>query len=196
LKSSVLYTVLNIFVLIKLNKNNSLYINLNFFPFNTFCCSDGSYRRDSPPLSPQQSVVALQPNSNPPLTHILTTTAVAPQPPQAAKVAIPKIRRPTVAANTTSAAAAAGPIVLTLGSDGLYYPAPASLLIKAESTAALATATSAALGAATSLPTAITSGTTTPAAAETFRTYCSPLVAGMPTVPIARDAEDVSPHTF
>ena len=100
------------------------------------------------------------------------------------------MRRPVPATNTT----AGGPIVLTLGSDGLYYPAPASLLIKAESTAAAALAgpNNTAL-VATTLPAAETGTLASSSSAySAFRSYCSPMVAGLPTVTTARDADDVS----
>jgi hypothetical protein len=84
--------------------------------------------------------------------------------------------------------------VLTLGSDGLYYPASASsssLLIKAETTPAAAVSQQAA-------PAAVMTANTTasePAAAASysaFRSYCSPMVAGLPTVTTPRGSEDVS----
>lgn len=182
--------------------------------------SDGAYRRDSPPLSPQQSVgltlnttTATAPGS--PITFL----AAAPSASSAAatlsasrfggKIPIPKIKKPL-----PSAAAATGPIVLTLGSDGLYYPASTSLLIKAEAVNGPAVAsttasfqplvaTAPAVAVTTSVPattTAAAAMSETPATSSAsssassysaFRSYCSPLVAGLPTVNTVRDVDDL-----
>ncbi len=125
------------------------------------------------------------------------STTPAPPPPLSfgGKIPIPKMKRPLPSSGR-------GPIVLTLGSDGLYYPASSSsLLIKAETTtptlasAAAVTHQQAASAAVMTASSTAAAATEPPAAAASysaFRSYCSPMVAGLPTVSTPRGSEDVS----
>jgi hypothetical protein len=131
--------------------------------------------------------------SDGPVTFLASTTPAPPPLSFGGKIPIPKMKRPLPSSGR-------GPIVLTLGSDGLYYPAASSssLLIKAETTPALASA-AAATPAAVMTANSTTTAATEPAAAASysaFRSYCSPMVAGLPTVATPRGSEDVSVYFF
>jgi len=101
--------------------------------------STSTSRRNSPPLSPQQSLL-LSPSQPPPLPtqfinysaalHHHTSSTTKAQ--STVKLPIPKIKHPVPTLQNLQQSTPTAPIVLTLGSDGRYYTTPASIIVKSE----------------------------------------------------------------